>query len=1007
MDDLKDLIWAPYKNTTSSPGTNNNNNNNNGNSSNNNLNNFSKQSRSQNSSVVGSPNYFVSFENVNQNKNNSSLNNFGSFSNNNNNSNNNSTNNSNSNFASFFNNGSTGSLNNNNKNNNTGSNLQGTNLFNLNKNGSTNSNISNHIPTSQSFNFGSLNKISASPPNTSNNISGLASGNRSFSNSVNDFGSFSGVNNTTNNNNFFNLSNNNGSATGLNNINNSNNNSFFNNTSSTNTTSNNNSMFNANFSGLNKNNNGSTSSIPSKVNSTNNANLFDDIFSFSNTNNNASNGNNNNANKSMDPFANFASLTAKKESSSLSKTNNASNMSLNSIKEQQDLQNKNNPPKNTNQQWNFDLFEQHTSSLNNSFGSFHSLTNSNNNSKDSSTNNIKTSNNNNNILFEFDVLSQPASNTNKTTTTSPNNNGGSTNFGGSINKPNNTTTQKLNNLTPSNDLFSFDIKPSSTDIKNSYSSDSEGSEDMFSGLNDNLIGNDKSFPLEDKTHFQRINIEKLLEMGFSEKDAIEAVSNTDNNLEEAVQYVLNKQAEKKGSISSVTSNISNKNNDTTTTTTTTTTTNNNVSSNNVASSTSNNNGATSPPQQSRFASLYHKASGYFRQSKDRLNSLVNSETNSDNSSRNNSRDQLNSSKDSNLNKEKTTKKNGENKRFSVDYFYNDDDNLSDDEDEFVLPNPDDFTRYKHIAIDDGADDSNSVNNVPQPEDKSKNQGSKEVSSSSTNVVNAPTSTAPTENTIKKKKIRESANSSGNSSTSSIYNNPDDFVRYKHLEMSPISNQVSPVHAVNPSEEHDQNIDKLMEVFSTATVSSTAPSKGNDGFESAEVVAAPSNSTNLMSDVYVSPEKQQRAQQFREVGNEFFKKGQFSDAAIQYTNAIRELPEGHRDLIAIYNNRSIAFIKTGHYKECVNDCNIVQSMDPKDVKSLTRRATAYEHLEKWKLALADYQKIQTLDSSYTIANQAIARCKKALNVEANENGNSTPIPKSTSGSFTPKNSKFNQ
>jgi len=178
--------------------------------------------------------------------------------------------------------------------------------------------------------------------------------------------------------------------------------------------------------------------------------------------------------------------------------------------------------------------------------------------------------------------------------------------------------------------------------------------------------------------------------------------------------------------------------------------------------------------------------------------------------------------------------------------------------------------------------------------------------------NQNTNNTSTDNTVKnkKKKVRESAASSGNSSEgSSIVNIPDDFVRYKHLEVENNSNQTSPVD-LNPSEEHDQNIDKLMEVFSSATIASdSANTKGNDGFEAAEVMVPTSSNTNnsnlnnndnLISDVYVSPEQQQKAQHYREVGNDYFKKGQFSDAVVQYTQAIKELPEGCRDLIALYS-----------------------------------------------------------------------------------------------------------
>ncbi|KAJ3180974.1 hypothetical protein HDU87_001622 [Geranomyces variabilis] len=116
---------------------------------------------------------------------------------------------------------------------------------------------------------------------------------------------------------------------------------------------------------------------------------------------------------------------------------------------------------------------------------------------------------------------------------------------------------------------------------------------------------------------------------------------------------------------------------------------------------------------------------------------------------------------------------------------------------------------------------------------------------------------------------------------------------------------------------------------------------------------------------------------KDAGNAHFKNGQFGDAEASYSLAISALPSGHLLLAALYNNRAAARLKTGHYREAAEDCGVVQSFDPRDVKSLLRRATAYEAMEKWADALEDYRKLMGIDPSVKTASDGLGRCQKAL------------------------------
>ncbi|ORZ26089.1 hypothetical protein BCR42DRAFT_364726 [Absidia repens] len=139
---------------------------------------------------------------------------------------------------------------------------------------------------------------------------------------------------------------------------------------------------------------------------------------------------------------------------------------------------------------------------------------------------------------------------------------------------------------------------------------------------------------------------------------------------------------------------------------------------------------------------------------------------------------------------------------------------------------------------------------------------------------------------------------------------------------------------------------------------------------------------------------------RQKGNELYKLGQFGDAEAAYTKAIDILPAGHYHLILLSNNRAMARLKTGHYKQCIEDCDVafdmaayvaglaagnVTSQDAiiingrdHTIKALHRKSEALEHLEKYELALASYQELIKWEGTGNgKVNQALARCRKIV------------------------------
>ncbi|KAI8920300.1 hypothetical protein DFJ77DRAFT_452116 [Powellomyces hirtus] len=141
---------------------------------------------------------------------------------------------------------------------------------------------------------------------------------------------------------------------------------------------------------------------------------------------------------------------------------------------------------------------------------------------------------------------------------------------------------------------------------------------------------------------------------------------------------------------------------------------------------------------------------------------------------------------------------------------------------------------------------------------------------------------------------------------------------------------------------------------------------------------PSKPTPLpVPTVTATPSQLAESNAHKENGNAHFKNGQFGDAEESYTLSINALPPKHLLLIPLYNNRAAARLKTGHYREAADDCTRVHEMDEKDLKSLLRRATAWEAMEKWENAVEDYRKVMGIDPSVKAASVGLGRCQKAL------------------------------
>ncbi|XP_066521216.1 mitochondrial import receptor subunit TOM34 [Hoplias malabaricus] len=122
-------------------------------------------------------------------------------------------------------------------------------------------------------------------------------------------------------------------------------------------------------------------------------------------------------------------------------------------------------------------------------------------------------------------------------------------------------------------------------------------------------------------------------------------------------------------------------------------------------------------------------------------------------------------------------------------------------------------------------------------------------------------------------------------------------------------------------------------------------------------------------------------ELKQAGNECFKTGQYGDAVTLYSQAIgvleRQGQKNPEDLSILYSNRAASYLKDGNCSECIKDCSVSLELVPFGIKSLLRRAAAFEALERYRQAYVDYKTILQIDCCVQAAQDGTNRMTKAL------------------------------
>lgn len=128
--------------------------------------------------------------------------------------------------------------------------------------------------------------------------------------------------------------------------------------------------------------------------------------------------------------------------------------------------------------------------------------------------------------------------------------------------------------------------------------------------------------------------------------------------------------------------------------------------------------------------------------------------------------------------------------------------------------------------------------------------------------------------------------------------------------------------------------------------------------------------------YVDPVK---AEEEKEKGNEFFKKGDFSTAIKHYTEAINRNPDDPK----LYSNRAACYTKLAAFDLGLKDCDACTKLDDKFIKGWIRKGKILQGMQQPSKALSAYQKALELDSSNAEALEGYRACTMAVHSNPQE------------------------
>ena len=85
---------------------------------------------------------------------------------------------------------------------------------------------------------------------------------------------------------------------------------------------------------------------------------------------------------------------------------------------------------------------------------------------------------------------------------------------------------------------------------------------------------------------------------------------------------------------------------------------------------------------------------------------------------------------------------------------------------------------------------------------------------------------------------------------------------------------------------------------------------------------------------------------KEEGDELYKQAKFEEAIQQYTRTLDKVDDKSSEIaLKVFANRAACYKQLSDFDGVISDCTSVLEVKPDDVKSLLRRAQAFEAVER--------------------------------------------------------------
>lgn len=128
--------------------------------------------------------------------------------------------------------------------------------------------------------------------------------------------------------------------------------------------------------------------------------------------------------------------------------------------------------------------------------------------------------------------------------------------------------------------------------------------------------------------------------------------------------------------------------------------------------------------------------------------------------------------------------------------------------------------------------------------------------------------------------------------------------------------------------------------------------------------------------YIDPA---RAEEEKEKGNEFFKKGDYSTAVKHYTEAIARNPEDAK----LYSNRAACYTKLAAFDLGLKDCDTCCKLDESFIKGWIRKGKILQVMQKSSEAQTAYQRALEIDPNNAEALEGYRACTMAVHSDPKE------------------------